>query len=457
MKSLMIFNRLALGRLDSRIGLVLATCVVGWCMSPGMASAQVLNQQLLNLTQNQCANLGVVFGTTPLGPNLDTICSGVLGVPSASGGGGAAALQTSNASILNRTIFQRMEEDRAESGQTGATASAMSANPFGVLTPGFFGLAGVTSPGLDQNATGSTVFNTSTGSRWNGLGFFASGLVEKMDRNIGVFEDGYKSNVYGFTVGTDYRLSRQSTVGAAFSYANTNGDFRNGGDFSTNAYTATFFGSYYPTDRSFLQLNGSITANDFKVARATNLVLDPGGGLPVNTIAGTSSSSSRGNIFRIGALGGYDYPLGRFTVGPRAGFNYARTSISDYREQGSTGLELAYDPQQVESFQSVVGLQGSASISTPIGVFIPQGNFDYIHEFENSQRAINVHFVEDLRSTPFRFTFQNDRPVRNYFYLGTGLVAILPGGVQPFVNFRAMVGNSQFTNYIGTFGVRVEL
>ena len=34
---------------------------------------------------------------------------------------------------------------------------------------------------------------------------------------------------------------------------------------------------------------------------------------------------------------------------------------------------------------------------------------------------------------------------------------ILPNGWQPFVNFRAMVGNEQFNNYAGMFGLRIEL
>jgi hypothetical protein len=93
----------------------------------------------------------------------------------------------------------------------------------------------------------------------------------------------------------------------------------------------------------------------------------------------------------------------------------------------------------------------------PFGVLVHQVNADYIHEFANSQRLIGVQFTEDLRATPTRFAFQNEVPVRNYAYVGTGLVAVLPNGWQPFVNFRAMVGNSQFDNYIGTFGVRIEL
>jgi outer membrane autotransporter protein len=137
--------------------------------------------------------------------------------------------------------------------------------------------------------------------------------------------------------------------------------------------------------------------------------------------------------------------------------NYSNTKISDYGERGSTGVELKYDDQWINSLQSVLGVQGSAAFSTGLGVLVPQFNADYIHEFANSQRFINVRFAEDFRATPTKFTFQNDVPVRNYFNLGTGLMMVLPNGWQPFVNFRAMVGNEQFNNYAGMFGLRIEL
>ena len=69
-----------------------------------------------------------------------------------------------------------------------------------------------------------------------------------------------------------------------------------------------------------------------------------------------------------------------------------------------------------------------------------------------------VQFAQDNRGADAtKFRFQNDVPVRNYFNLGTGLLMVLPNGWQPFVNFRAMVGNEQFNNYAGMFGLRIEL
>jgi outer membrane autotransporter protein len=118
---------------------------------------------------------------------------------------------------------------------------------------------------------------------------------------------------------------------------------------------------------------------------------------------------------------------------------------------------LRYDAQNITSLQSIVGVQGSTNFSTGFGVLVPQVNADYIHEFENNQRHIGVAFTEDLRANPTKFAFQNEVPVRNYFNLGAGLVAILANGWQPFINFRAMVGNNQFNNYAGTFGLRIEM
>jgi uncharacterized protein with beta-barrel porin domain len=189
---------------------------------------------------------------------------------------------------------------------------------------------------------------------------------------------------------------------------------------------------------------------------ATGLVTSAGIGndRSVNSLA---SSNSDGNVFNAGFLTGYDHPFGRFLVGPRLGMNYSRTKIGSYAENGGGGIGLKYDDQNITSLQSVAGVQGSTTYSTNFGVLVHQANIDWIHEFENNQRHIGVQFIEDLRPTPTTFAFQNEVPVRNYFNLSTGLVAILRNGWQPFVNFRAMVGNNQFNDYAGTFGLRIEL
>jgi uncharacterized protein with beta-barrel porin domain len=318
----------------------------------------------------------------------------------------------------------------------------------------------VTSPfyaATSTNGGSNASFSTSNQSRWNGLGFFASGLVESLNRNITTFQDGYTSMIYGFSAGLDYRFSKKFVAGIVGSYSNTDGDFDGGGTFSTNSYGGIAFAQILPTDRTFIQLTGGYTRNNYLVSRRATADVQSTAVNDNRIVDSFASSNSNGNVANAGFLAGYDHPLGRFLIGPRLGMNYSHTKIGSYAENGGGGIGLKYDDQNVTSLQSIAGIQGSTAFSTSFGALVWQVNGDYIHEFENNQRHIGVQFTEDLRANPTKFAFQNEVPVRNYFNLGTGLVAILPNGWQPFVNFRAMVGNNQFNNYAGTFGLRIEL
>jgi uncharacterized protein YhjY with autotransporter beta-barrel domain len=452
--------------------LLLASAVVFGLMQPfqpEQATAQVLNQPVNQLLDNTCIQLlGVGNNANGLGSNLRALCTppsggagGPLPLGASSAGGGAASLQGSAASILNRVLLQRMYETDEEIDQVQASSSSMRFNPFGALLSGLGRASSLSSPFYASTTGGGgsgAAFSSSSQRRWNGLGFFASGQVESLNRNITTFQNGYTSNILGITAGADYRFSKKLVAGLALSYSNTDGDFRSGGgNFSTNSYGGTMFAAYLPTDRTFVQVTGGYTHNNYLVARATSAsIINPNTSITTTT-SGLASSNSNGNVFNLGLLTGYDHPIGRFTIGPRAGVNYSNTKIGDYGERGSTGIELKYDDQWINSMQSVLGIQGSAAFSTGLGVLVSQVNVDYIHEFANSQRFIHVQFAEDFRANPTKFTFQNEVPVRNYFNLGTGLMMVLPNGWQPFVNFRAMVGNNQFDNYAGTFGLRIEL
>lgn len=445
------------------ICIVTIALALAQAVQPRGAIAQVLNQQVNALLANNCDRLqpGTGGGSNPgFGPNLNRLCAFPTTFGASSTGGGAASVQGSAASILNRVLLQRLDETDEEEGQDHKRSSSLMLNPFGSLLSGFGSAASVSSPfyAATTGGSGSTAtFATGSQRRWHGLGFFTSGLVESLDRDITQFQDGYKSNILGVTAGADYRFNKRLVAGLALNYSNTNGDFRSGGNFSTNSYGGLLFASYVPTDKTFVQVTGGYMRNHYLVSRAATAFVAASSPLNERNVSGLASSNSNGDVFNLGLLAGYDHPIGRFTIGPRAGVTYSNTKIHNFSESGSTGVELKYDDQWINSLQSVLGVQGSAAFSTGLGVLVSQVNADYIHEFANSQRFIHVQFAEDFRASPTKFTFQNDVPVRNYFNLGTGLMMVLPNGWQPFVNFRAMVGNEQFNNYAGTFGLRIEL
>ncbi|MCS6303712.1 MAG: autotransporter outer membrane beta-barrel domain-containing protein [Nitrospira sp.] len=446
--------------------------IVFFLLIPLSSVAQTLNQQVNSLLADNCAGLGTGGGInqtpilTGLVGSLKQLCTplpnkgGGQSQDASTAGGGAASVQGSAASILNRTLLGRLEDLKNEEREGIEQPSSMLFNPLGLMSMTHGANINVSSPFYASTSTGGgpiTTFGTSSQSRWKGLGFFASGLVESLNRDITTFQDGYKSTILGFSTGMDYRFRKNVAAGLVGSFSNTDGDFRSGGTFSTNSYGFLTFAQILPTEKTFMQVTAGYTRNNYLVSRLTTAQVTLDGVAQGQPVSAFASSNSSGDVASAGFLAGYDHAMGRFVIGPRVGVNYSQIHIGSYAENGGGGIGLAYDSQHIYSLQSIVGILGSAAYSTRIGILVHQVNADYIHEFANSQRLITVRFVEDQRDNTTRFAFQNEVPVRNYFNLGTGMVAILPNGWQPFVNFRAMVGNEQFSNYAGTFGLRIEL
>ena len=382
------------------------------CLPNLTYAARTLDQAIQAQLDQDCLGLTGGGSAAGLSAELNSICAG----GNSSGAGSSSGGSTGTAQSLGATVENR-RQDRLEGKETSNQAS----------------------------------FNLPSG-----LGLFISGNVESLDRDKTTFGDGFDSTVWGATAGADFRFNDMFLAGTAFNYVNRDGDFDGGGGFSTNSYGVLAYGSITPIPATFLDVIFGYTNHNYLVDRPVSYV-EAGSG---DSIGGKSSSNSNGNEFIIGAFAGYDHTVSNVTIGPRIGLNYSHTKIDDYSEDGGGGLGLSYDDQTVKSLQTTLGVQGSIAINTSYGVWVPQATADYIHEFENDRRSIDVQFEGDKRTTAqggiSKFSFNNDKPDRDFFNLGVGTVLILPNGIQPFVNFRAMVGNDRFDNYAGTVGVRIE-
>jgi uncharacterized protein YhjY with autotransporter beta-barrel domain len=376
---------------------------------PQTIIAQSLDQAIQGQLGLDCQGLTGGGSAAGLSPELNSICAGGNSTGSgSSSGGGLGAAQSLGATVENR------RQERLEGKQK--------------------------------------IGNHMTFSLGEGIGLFFSGNVEALNRSRTAFADGFDSTVLGATVGGDYRLSNHLLAGLALNYVNRDGRFDGGGDFSTNSYGFLGYTSFMPTPSTFLDVSVGYTRHNYLLARPTSFV-EAGSG---DSIGGIASSNTHGNEFLLRAVAGYDFTFKNMTIGPRIGLNYSNLSIGSYAENGGGGLGLSYDNQTVHSLQSTIGVQGTMAVSTSYGVWVPQMSADFIHEYENDSRLITVQFTGDGRDNPTRFTFQTDNPDRDFFNLSLGTVLILPNGIQPFVNFRAMVGNNQFENYVGTIGIRIQ-
>jgi uncharacterized protein YhjY with autotransporter beta-barrel domain len=392
------------------------------------AMGQSLDEIQTNLLQTSCQALkgnseqkqSEFFAYA--GPQLSFLCDpatgGGVGGPgvASSSGGGAAGNQTSFVAIARRLAKAHGARDDKQIG--GAAGDDITSNLGG------------------------------------GLNLFLSGQFEGLDRTTTRFETGYKSNVNGVTGGVDYRFADWLVSGIAVNYNHWDGNFDTAGGFKTDSLGPMFYASFLPMENMFADVMLEYTHQSRDRSRFSSF---SDTARPNHKSSGIAAADYEANRFGANAVLGYDRSIGAFTIGPRFRFRYTDLNINNYTETGSTGLEMRFLRDRVTSLQTAIGLQASAAISTGIGVVVPQITADWTHEFQNNQHAMYAQFVQDGRPVPTTFQFQNDKPDRDFFHVGTGVGLVLAHGIQPYVNFEALLGNSMFNNFVGTVGIRLEL
>jgi outer membrane lipase/esterase len=276
---------------------------------------------------------------------------------------------------------------------------------------------------------------------YEGLGIFVSADYQHKDKEQTNFEMGFKSDSYGPTLGVDYQFGTTGVIGGAFDFSHTDGEFDNDfGDFNTDTFTAVFYGSYYPTDQSFIDVALGFGHKEYETEHA-----DPG--LTDNEV----KSDTTGFEFTTDVIGGYDFNFGSVTVGPRAGIHYKRTALDGFTETGDPAATLfAYEDQAEDSLTGTVGFQASMAFSTDFGVVVPTVNAEYVREFLDDRER---HTVIDEGGNAS--TFVTDQPDRNHFNLGAGVVVVLPDGISPFLNYEVEVANYLEETHTLTGGVRL--
>lgn len=283
-----------------------------------------------------------------------------------------------------------------------------------------------------------------------GLNLFFNADYRELDRRQTELERGYASNEAGFSLGIDAMPVDWAVAGLAVNYSHWHGDQFNGGGFDTDSYGPTLFASVFPWQGFFADLSFQYLRKDGSNANRRDYLRED------NTNFGGAISGTPGaDQFEGNLSTGYDFTLGGLTFGPRGTLRYRHAAMDAYSEQGSSGLELRYLADRLTSVQSSVGAQASYAISTSWGVLVPQVNADWTHEYDNGQRTVYVQFAQDYRALPTTFGFQTDRPDRDFFHVGGGLVAVMANGLQAYANFEALLGHAYFDNYIGAIGVRL--
>ncbi len=185
------------------------------------------------------------------------------------------------------------------------------------------------------------------------LTVFASGDGGKFDVDGGIGNGGLRSDFRSTSVGVTVRASDNVLLGAAYGQGRADGDFgQDAGRFRTREQALSLFGS-----AQWGGLYGtavlSMSNLDFSDVQR-NVALGP--------VVRTATSHTDGSNASAYVSAGYDFPLGRFTIGPTVSVNYQDVTVNGFDENGAGSVDLHLAEQRRRSEVWSAGVRASARL-----------------------------------------------------------------------------------------------
>ncbi|MDB5548689.1 MAG: outer rane autotransporter barrel domain [Tardiphaga sp.] len=183
---------------------------------------------------------------------------------------------------------------------------------------------------------------------YNPWSFYLQANGGVSDRSSTATSTGFNLDSIGGTIGTEYRVSANGFIGAAFDYSNPKARLlNNAGTIDANAYQFGVYGSWVNAN-FFAQALATIGVQDYRNTR-------PG-------VIDAITSRPDGNSIVVGGKAGYLFNAGAVQLGPIGGLTYARVRLNGYTEAGDAALTLAVGTQTAEALVGSVGAQFRAPL-----------------------------------------------------------------------------------------------
>jgi uncharacterized protein with beta-barrel porin domain len=277
-----------------------------------------------------------------------------------------------------------------------------------------------------------------TSARW---GAWIAGTAEFADEDSTNGVAGYNYTTASPTIGLDYRLTPDFTLGAIFNYADTNVNFTGNGSLDIDTELAGLYAVW--------------AHHGFRVSGLAGYGFTQYDGYRP-TFGSLAHSSPDGDQVIAGVTGAYDFRVGKHVVlSPEIGFDYTHLDVDSFSETGAGAFNLNVGDRDADSFRSHVGGRATATFDCGPVILSPQINAAWYHEFLDNENGVST----SIAGAPAlgSFLVSKNSPQRDFALAGAGLSAVPKccDNVTIFLNYDAQVGQSDFNAHTVDGGVRI--
>ena len=455
----------------------------GLGISGGACAALLLP---LPLHAVQLEDLGENEVQIQTGAYVDTICPQMAGM--------APELNDDELRLLNRCGGAKFNQEREGFGLDDGSGVLQRLSPEETLTIGSgrtdtalkdhldtrfqairAGISGVSVGGVgDLQLDGDGLTGGTAGSdqfsRW---GWFLNGVYTTGDKDARGNENQFDFDAYGLTTGLDYRFSGNWVGGIAYGYVDgeadiddrqgsvSSGEVRAGeGTQDSESHSLVLYGTWYSDN---LYFDGSLGFSSVELEGERSIQYGN-----VNQTA-TMDTDADQVAFSFG--GGYNHNWGSAWNARYFGrLDYVDVEIDGYREEPVARSAEGADPsdptqdldslimdvfdQDIESLQSVLGINLTYVANLNWGVLTPYATAQWHHEFKDDSRRITAKYVFDPTNDVLRFN--SNGPDEDFYAVSLGFNSVLRGGTQLFLNYDTVLGLDDVTQHVFTAGIRLE-
>ncbi len=270
------------------------------------------------------------------------------------------------------------------------------------------------------------------------LNVFLNGEMRFGDRNETAREEGYDFDSQGISLGADYRVKDNLTVGTALGFSRSSSDFSSGGSLDTTGLFITLFSTYHH-DTLYVDAGVSFGNNSNKQDRNIRYSLSDG-----TDVDQTASVEFDGAEFSLFVNTGMEFALPeRFFITPGIRFEYLQSEVDGYTEENFSqagdrgeGWRLTLDEQESTGFLAALGVQASKLIDGKHSIWLPYAGVEWIQDLKAEKSRITGRFLGDPSEEKFELPI--DAPDDEYFKLDLGTTLIMRGGKSAFIEYSSL-------------------
>ncbi|MDQ2081017.1 autotransporter domain-containing protein [Xanthobacteraceae bacterium Astr-EGSB] len=237
---------------------------------------------------------------------------------------------------------------------------------------------------------------------------FLEGAYQTGKRGDSLFAFGYDYDIEGGTVGAQYQVNPNLSLGAAFSGTTSNStlNFSQGHTDIDSYQFAAFASVNYPN--WFVDAVGTVGRNNYKIDRVG--------------VFGKQNADTDGTSYAFAAKAGYLFDVGAMKIGPIAGFNYTKVKIDGYTETGDSLINQVVADQDADSLSAQAGVQ--FRLAQPYGAakLDPYVNVTAEHQFSGDRTILS--WQENAPLLPVYTPIQNRGEI-TYGKVSLGMSAVV--------------------------------